>query len=302
GCGAQHRRRRQCLRAVRSRHVDPLQEQGRPADPGRRRQTHVQPVRGDAGQLGQAPERQEGVRPAVHRLAGVAGGPEGNRQLQDQRRAALLSERQRLERVMRAEAIIAAVLAMTGPAAADTIQLFAAGSLKAALTDVARAYETASGNKVEAKYGPSGLLRNEIAKGARADVFASANMEHPQALRDEKKSGPVVRFVRNTLCALVRPGLKVDGANLLERMLDPGSSMRSSRLAPSTFSPGLTSAHNVLRTKRTTGPLFFSSRSACGCSILADANTSALAPFAISFLSRPDGPYFASTLLPLAVS
>ncbi|HZP68723.1 MAG TPA: molybdate ABC transporter substrate-binding protein [Pseudolabrys sp.] len=129
---------------------------------------------------------------------------------------------------MRAEAIIAAVLAMTGPAAADTIQLFAAGSLKAALTDVARAYETASGNKVEAKYGPSGLLRNEIAKGARADVFASANMEHPQALRDEKKSGPVVRFVRNTLCALVRPGLKVDGANLLERMLDPGIKLGTS--------------------------------------------------------------------------
>jgi ABC-type molybdate transport system substrate-binding protein len=49
-------------------------------------------------------------------------------------------------------------------------------------------------------------LKNEISEGAKADVFASANMEHPQALHDEKKSGPVVRFARNKLCALVQPG------------------------------------------------------------------------------------------------
>ena len=125
---------------------------------------------------------------------------------------------------MRAGVMILAMLAMTGPAAADTIQLFAAGSLKAALTDVAKAYEAASGNKVEARYGPSGLLKGEISKGTKADVFASANMEHPQALHDERKSGPVSRFARNSLCALVKPGLKVDSASLLERMQTRASS------------------------------------------------------------------------------
>jgi ABC-type molybdate transport system substrate-binding protein len=122
--------------------------------------------------------------------------------------------------MIRASAIILAVIAMTGPAASETVQLYAAGSLKGALTDVAKAYEASTGSKVEAKYGPSGLLKNEIAGGARADVFASANMEHPQALHDEKKSGPVVRFAHNKLCALVRPGLEFDSAGLLERMLD----------------------------------------------------------------------------------
>jgi molybdate transport system substrate-binding protein len=102
---------------------------------------------------------------------------------------------------------------------ADTVQLFAAGSLKAALTEVAKAFETASGHTVQAKFGASGLLKNEIAGGGAAQVFASANMEHPQALHDAKKSGPVLRFARNTLCALVKPGLKVDSASLLERML-----------------------------------------------------------------------------------
>jgi molybdenum ABC transporter molybdate-binding protein len=129
---------------------------------------------------------------------------------------------------MRAEVMILAMLATTTPAAADTIQLFAAGSLKAALTDVAKAYETVSGNGVGARYGPSGLLKNEISKGAKADVFASANMEHPQALHDEKKSGPVSRFARNTLCALVKPGLKIDSTSLLDRMLEPSIKLGTS--------------------------------------------------------------------------
>jgi len=89
---------------------------------------------------------------------------------------------------MCARTILLAILAMTGSAAAETVQLYAAGSLKAALTDVAKAYEALTGNKIEAKYGPSGILKNEISAGAAANVFASANMEHPQALHDEKKA------------------------------------------------------------------------------------------------------------------
>ena len=41
---------------------------------------------------------------------------------------------------------------MTAPAVAEeTVQLYAAGSLKAALTEVAKAYRSRSGNKVEAQ-------------------------------------------------------------------------------------------------------------------------------------------------------
>ena len=118
-------------------------------------------------------------------------------------------------------AVISALYLGSPMAHADTIQLYAAGSLRGALTDIAKAYESSTGTKVETKFGPSGILKNEIAGGAKADVFASANMEHPQALHDEKKSGPVVRFARNRLCALVRPGVTVTSENLLERMLDP---------------------------------------------------------------------------------
>ena len=100
------------------------------------------------------------------------------------------------------------------------IELYAAGSLKTALTEMTRAYEAAGGERIEAKFGPSGLLKDELAGAGRTCVFASANMAHPRALHDAKLSGPVTRSARNTLCALVRPGLHVDTANLLHRMLD----------------------------------------------------------------------------------
>ena len=97
---------------------------------------------------------------------------------------------------------------MTVPvAAADPVLLHAAGSLRFALTEVIAAYEPAAGIKVQATFGDSGTLKDAIAKCERAEVFASANMEHPQALADAKRSGPVVLFARNQLCALAKPGL-----------------------------------------------------------------------------------------------
>ncbi len=113
-------------------------------------------------------------------------------------------------------------------ATAEIVQLYAAGSLRAALNDVAKTYEATTGSKVEAKWGASGLLKNEIVSGAKTDLFASANMEHPQALHDAGKSGPVMLFARNRLCALVGPGLAVNTTNLLERMLAPSVKLASS--------------------------------------------------------------------------
>jgi ABC-type molybdate transport system substrate-binding protein len=111
---------------------------------------------------------------------------------------------------------------MAAPAMAEeTVLLHAAGSLRGALSEVAKDFEATGLGKVQAKFGASGLLKNEIATGAAAEVFASANMEHPQALAAEKRSGPVVLFARNRLCALARPGLDVASSSLLDRMLDP---------------------------------------------------------------------------------
>lgn len=101
------------------------------------------------------------------------------------------------------------------------IRLFAAGSLRAALTEIGQLFAANTGHEVAAKFGPSGLLKDAIAAGCGADLFASANMDHPRALNRSNRSGPVFRFARNSLCALVRPGLDVDPAILIACMLDP---------------------------------------------------------------------------------
>jgi molybdate transport system substrate-binding protein len=122
----------------------------------------------------------------------------------------------------RACALFVAALGMMLTSSADANEpalLHAAGSLRGALTEVAEAFATESGVKVEAKYGPSGTLRDEIAGGGRAQLFASANMEHPQSLAAAGRSSPVVLFARNRLCALVKPGLSVTPDTLLETML-----------------------------------------------------------------------------------
>jgi len=123
---------------------------------------------------------------------------------------------------MRFVLAIMAAIVITPAHAADSVRLYAAGSLRAALDEVARAFTTTSGITISPKYGASGLLKDEIAGAADAvtDVFASANMEHPRALAQAGKSGPVVLFARNQLCALVRPGLVVDSTTLLASMLD----------------------------------------------------------------------------------
>jgi molybdate transport system substrate-binding protein len=103
---------------------------------------------------------------------------------------------------------------------AEQVNLYAAGSLKAALGDVAKAFEQATGNSVKTEFGPSGLLRQRIEQGEAAHVFASANMTHPLTLISKGQKGPVALFARNNLCAIAQPELDVAPATLLEVMLD----------------------------------------------------------------------------------
>jgi len=105
--------------------------------------------------------------------------------------------------------------------ASPKVRLYAAGNLRAALSEIGKSFATASGHGVEAKFGRSGLLKDASAGGCGADLFASANMESPHALNRSNRSGSVFRFARNGLCALVSPGFDVDSTNLVERLLDP---------------------------------------------------------------------------------
>lgn len=118
--------------------------------------------------------------------------------------------------------ITAALLAMATiatPVSAQEVHLHAAGSLKAAMTDIADAFEAVNGASVTRNFGPSGLLRERIEKGETAEVFASANMRHPQTLADAGLSGRVTMFARNSLCALAQQDVAVSTNTILNVML-----------------------------------------------------------------------------------
>lgn len=74
--------------------------------------------------------------------------------------------------------LTAATLTQTLPAAADDTPLtvFAAASLKNALDAIGTAYEASSGTQVTISYAASGALAKQIAEGAPADVFVTADL------------------------------------------------------------------------------------------------------------------------------
>ncbi|MFS2033825.1 molybdate ABC transporter substrate-binding protein [Polaromonas sp. CT11-55] len=110
------------------------------------------------------------------------------------------------------------------------LRVYAAGSLREALTEVARVYESRTGLKTQLTFGASGLLRERIEKGEAAQVFASADTQHPQRLHAMAASAwaqPTL-FVRNQLCALAVPQLSAEPGKLLNLMLDPAVKLGTS--------------------------------------------------------------------------
>lgn len=114
--------------------------------------------------------------------------------------------------------------------AAGVLSLWAAGSLKAALGEVAAAFAALpAGVPVAAEFGAAGTLRQRIEAGpVLPDVFASANLAHPEALAARGLGGPVRTFARNRLCALTRPEIGATGATLLDAMLRPDTRLGTS--------------------------------------------------------------------------
>ena len=111
-------------------------------------------------------------------------------------------------------------------ATAAAVQVYAAGSLRDVLTEITRDHEARTGQKVVLTFGASGLLRDRIergtpAGGAPAQVFASADTEHPQRLANQGQWQAPAVFTRNTLCALAQGTLPVTPESLLATLLQP---------------------------------------------------------------------------------
>lgn len=107
----------------------------------------------------------------------------------------------------------------TTPSAEPALQVYAAGSLRGALTTIASDYEQRTGQKVALTFGASGLLRERIEKGEAAQVFASADNDHPQRLARQGGWQPSTVFTRNTLCALTSDKVDTSPKSLLTTLL-----------------------------------------------------------------------------------
>jgi ABC-type molybdate transport system substrate-binding protein len=129
---------------------------------------------------------------------------------------------------LRAIAVMAMALSAAAAAHEPPVRLYAAGSLRAVMTDLGQSFRAAGGAEIAPTFAASGLLRERIENGERTDVFASADVGNAQKLADLGRSSPPIVFARNELCALAGPGVAVTTDNLLERMLDPAIKLGTS--------------------------------------------------------------------------
>jgi ABC-type molybdate transport system substrate-binding protein len=131
-----------------------------------------------------------------------------------------------------AASLLTVALASAGAPAlvrADPVHVLAAGSLRGVVSDLATA-AGAMGIEVESDFGGSGLLRERIEKGEKADLFLSADLGSPRKLEALGRTVvPVVAFARNRMCVVSRGSAGVTPANLVDRLLADGVRVKTSQ-------------------------------------------------------------------------
>lgn len=116
---------------------------------------------------------------------------------------------------------LALTFCLVVPSRADTLHVFAAASLTDAFTEMGQAFESAHpGTTIEFNFAGSQVLRTQIEQGAEADVFASADRAHTDALRAKKLLESPHVFTRNRL-VVVTP-LKAARVQALVDLARPG--------------------------------------------------------------------------------
>jgi molybdate transport system substrate-binding protein len=114
-------------------------------------------------------------------------------------------------------AVFTLLSAAPQPATAqDSITVFAAASLRNALNDADAAFTKAAGVKVVASYAASSTLAKQIAQGAPADVFISANVKWVDFLAKHKQIKPDTRvnLLGNALVLIAPKNSKLGHVNI----------------------------------------------------------------------------------------
>jgi ABC-type molybdate transport system substrate-binding protein len=113
---------------------------------------------------------------------------------------------------------------------AQTVQVFAAGSLRGVVGDLAKQAGPDLGVEVKGEFGGSGLMRERVEKGEKADLLMSADMGSPQKLQAQGRTVlPVIAFAKNRECVVSKKVLGVTPANLVDRLVDPKVRIKTSQ-------------------------------------------------------------------------
>ena len=121
-------------------------------------------------------------------------------------------------------AVVLASLAFNAASAAEKVTVFAAASLKDVLTSVSEEWKTETGNEAVLSFAGSSALAKQIAEGAPADVFISADLDWMDNVEKQGlvKNGTRVSLLANrivlvapadsTAAVTIAPGFDLSGA------------------------------------------------------------------------------------------
>jgi ABC-type molybdate transport system substrate-binding protein len=127
-------------------------------------------------------------------------------------------------------AVLGAALIGGASAHAQTVRIFAAGSLRGVVGDLAKQAGPDLGVEVKGEFGGSGAMRQRIEKGEKPDLLMSADMGSPEKLQAQGRTVvPVIAFAKNRECVVSRKSLGVTPANLAAKLLDPKVRIKTSQ-------------------------------------------------------------------------
>lgn len=116
--------------------------------------------------------------------------------------------------------IVLTILLLGSAARAAQLTVFAAASLTDALSEVGQKFDARSGHRTTFQFAGSQTLRAQLERGARADVYASANAAQFNPLVRTGLVAPGQTFAKNSLAVIApRSSRKV---NTLRDLAKPG--------------------------------------------------------------------------------
>ena len=110
--------------------------------------------------------------------------------------------------------LVGLLVAFGRTAAAETVTVFAAASLKDALDENVRAYQVGTGDRIVVSYAASPALAKQIESGAPADIFISADLDWMDYLDQRRliKTGTRLNLLKNRLVLIAPSGSKVSAS------------------------------------------------------------------------------------------